>query len=107
MWRLHRRRLAVAHITYTNAHTGLYCLILNKLIMKRINRFYFVFACAIAVLVYCLFNNNPYQNALFILVGFIAYTGAMAYLFDDAQANKYNESEKKFVRWVETSDLWN
>ena len=75
--------------------------------MKRINRFYFVFDCVIAVLVYCLFNDNPYQNALFILVGFIAYIGAMAYLFDDAQANKYNESEKKFVRWMETSDLWN
>lgn len=75
--------------------------------MKRINRFYFVFACVIVVLVYCLFNDNPYQNILFILAGFIAYTGAMAYLFDDAQANKYNESEKKFVRWMETSDLWN
>ena len=75
--------------------------------MKRINRFYFVFACAIAVLAYCLFNNNPYQNALFILVGFIAYIGAMDYLLDDAQVNKYNESEKKFVRWMETSDLWN
>ena len=75
--------------------------------MKRINRFYFVFACAIAVLAYCLFNDNPYQNTLFILVGFIAYIGAMTYLLDDAQANKYNESEKKFVRWVETSDLWN
>ena len=75
--------------------------------MKRINRFYFVFACVIAVLVYCLFNGNPYQNTLFILVGFIAYIGAMAYLFDDAQVNKYNESEKKFVRWMETSDLWN
>ena len=74
--------------------------------MKRINRFYFVFACVIAVLVYCLFNDNPYQNVLFILVGFIAYIGAMAYLLDDAQANKYNESEKKFVRWMETSDLW-
>ena len=75
--------------------------------MKRINRFYFVFACAIAVLVYCLFNDSPYQNALFILVGFIAYIGAMAYLFDDSQVNKYNESEKKFVRWMETSGLWN
>ena len=75
--------------------------------MKRINRFYFVFACAIAVLAYCLFNDNPYQNTLFILVDFIAYIGAMTYLLDDVQANKYNESEKKFVRWVETSDLWN
>ena len=75
--------------------------------MKRINRFYFVFACVIVVLVYCLFNDNPYQNILFILAGFIAYTVAMAYLFDDAQANKYNESKKKFVRWMETSDLWN
>ena len=75
--------------------------------MKRINRFYFVFACAITVLAYCLFNNNPYQNALFILVGFIAYIGAMTYLLDDAQVKKYNESEKKFVRWIKTSDLWN
>lgn len=75
--------------------------------MKRINRFYFVFTCAIAVLVYCLFNNNPYQNILFILVGFIAYISAMIYLLDDAQVNKYNESEKKFVRWMKTSDLWN
>ena len=75
--------------------------------MKRINRFYFVFACVIAVLVYCIFKDKPYQNALFILVGFIAYIGAMAYLLDDAQANKYNESENKFVRWMETSDLWN
>ena len=75
--------------------------------MKRINRFYFVFACTIAVLAYCLFNDNPYQNALFILVGFIAYIGAMTYLLDDAQVNKYNESEKKFVRWMKTFDLWN
>ena len=75
--------------------------------MKRINRFYFVFACVIAVLVYCLFKDNPYQNTLFVLVGFIAYIGAMAYLLDDAPANKYNESEKKFVRWMEISDLWN
>ena len=44
---------------------------------------------------------------LFILVGFIAYTGAMAYLFYDSQVNKYNESEKKFVRWMKTSDFWN
>lgn len=75
--------------------------------MKRINRFYFVFACAIAVLAYCLFNDNPYQNAFFIGVGFIAYIGAMTYLLDDSQAERYNESEKRFVRWMETSDLWN
>ena len=75
-----------------------------KLIIKRIN--HFVFACTIIVLAYCLFNDNPYQNILFIWVDFIVYIGAMTYLFDDAQANKYNESEKKFVRRIETSDLW-
>lgn len=69
--------------------------------MKSINRFYVVFACTIAVLVYCFFNTNPYQNVFFISMACAGYIAAMAYLFDDRQAEKYNESEKKFIKWLD------
>lgn len=69
--------------------------------MKSINRFYVVFACAIAVLVYCFFNTNPYQNMFFIGMACAGYIVAMAYLFDDKQAQNYNKSEKKFIKWLD------
>lgn len=69
--------------------------------MKRINRFYFVFACTIVVLVYCFFNTNPYQNVFFLSMACAGYIVAMAYLFDDRQAEKYNESEKKLIKWLD------
>lgn len=69
--------------------------------MKSINRFYVVFACTIAVLVYCFFNTNPYQNMFFIGMACAGYIVAMAYLFDDRQAQNYNKSEKKFIKWLD------
>lgn len=60
--------------------------------MKKINRYYLVYAVFAAVLAYCVFSGNPYLNAFLICLGMLISIMAFAYI-DEHE----NEKESAFT----------
>jgi len=54
----------------------------------RINRIYAAFALFCCVGVYCVVNNNPYQNALLMGLAFMAWLLLVAWAFDNPTENE-------------------